>query len=67
MARIDLVCRDCGHAFTVTTRVAIREKQRRCPECASSGIRQTLASYLRNGPLSNPSCGAPAQRGSGFG
>jgi len=64
MAHLDLVCRDCGHRFEVVTRVAIREKQKRCPECRSQNVRQTVASYLRNGPLSGPSCGAP-RRSSG--
>lgn len=66
MARIDIVCRDCGHAFTVTTRVAIREEQKRCPSCASGNVRQTLASYLRNGALSHPDCGG-VRVSSGFG
>lgn len=66
MAQIDLVCRDCGHGFEVLTRVAIREKQKRCPECQSQNVRQTFSSFLRNGSLTDPSCGAP-QRSSGFG
>jgi putative FmdB family regulatory protein len=66
MSTIDLQCRDCGHEFQVVTRSAIKAKQRRCPECGSESIRQTLSSYLRNGPLSSPLCGAP-QRSSGFG
>jgi putative FmdB family regulatory protein len=67
MANLDLVCRDCGHQFEVLTRVAIRERQKRCPECASREVRQTFASFLRNGSLKDPSCGAPPQRSSGFG
>jgi putative FmdB family regulatory protein len=66
MSTIDLQCRDCGHHFQVVTRSAIKSKQKRCPHCGSESIRQTLSSYLRNGPLSSPSCGAP-QRSSGFG
>ena len=66
MAQVDLVCRDCGHSFEVMTRAAIREKQKRCPECRSQNVRQTFASFLRNGSLADPSCGAP-QRSSGFG
>jgi len=66
MAQIDLVCRDCGHSFEVVTRAAIREKQKSCPACASPNVRQTFASFLRNGSLTDPSCGAP-QRSSGFG
>jgi putative FmdB family regulatory protein len=59
MARIALVCKDCRHAFEVVTRVAIKPKQKRCPACSSENTRQTLTSYLRNGPLSNPTCGTP--------
>ena len=66
MAYIDLKCRDCGHAFELVTRGAIKDKQKRCPECGSANVRQTFASYLRNGSLADPSCGAP-QRSSGFG
>jgi putative FmdB family regulatory protein len=66
MAHLDLVCRDCGHRFEVVTRVAIRQKQKRCPECRSQNVRQAFASYLRNGPRSGRSCGA-LQRSSGHG
>jgi putative FmdB family regulatory protein len=66
MAHIDLVCRDCGHRFVVITRAAIRDKQKRCPACRSRNVRQTLASYLQNGSLSSPECGA-IQRSSGYG
>lgn len=65
MAHLDLVCRDCGHSFEVVTRAAIREKQKRCPECRSQNVRQAFASFLRNGSFSHPSCGAP-QRSSGY-
>ena len=66
MAQIDLVCRDCGNSFEVVTRADIREKQKNCPACASQNVRQTFSSFLRNGSLADPSCGAP-QRSSGFG
>lgn len=59
MAHIDLVCPDCQHTFEVVTRVAIKQKQKRCSKCGSERTRQTLASYLRNGPLSDPNCGTP--------
>jgi DNA replicative helicase MCM subunit Mcm2 (Cdc46/Mcm family) len=59
MAHIDLVCQDCRHAFEVATRAGVTSKQKRCPKCASERTRQTLVSYLRNGPLSDPNCGAP--------
>jgi putative FmdB family regulatory protein len=63
--QFDLVCRECGRSFTVTTAVAIKEKQKRCPACRSDDVRQSFVSYLRNGPLWSPDCGAP--RSSGFG
>jgi putative FmdB family regulatory protein len=65
MASFDLVCKGCGHAFTVGSRNAIREKQKRCPQCRSKLVRQTLTSYLRNGPLSSPTCGATPTGGFG--
>jgi rRNA maturation endonuclease Nob1 len=61
MADIDLVCQECKHAFKVVTPVvgvAIKEKQKRCPQCGSHQVRQTLGSFLRNGSLSSPDCGA---------
>jgi rRNA maturation endonuclease Nob1 len=59
MAQIDIICRECKHVFQVVTHGAIKQKQKRCPECGSTSIRQTLASYLRNGALSDPDCGVP--------
>lgn len=59
MARIDLICQDCKHVFQVLTRTAIKERQKRCPQCGSQDVRQTFSSYVRNGPLSSPACGAP--------
>jgi len=61
MAEIDLVCRDCRHAFQVVMRVtgvAIKEQQKCCPQCGSRHVRQTFASFLRNGSLSDAQCGA---------
>jgi putative FmdB family regulatory protein len=66
MAHFDLICKDCGHKFVVVTRAAIRDKQKRCPECESQNVRQTFGSFLQNGSLSSPTCGAP-QRSSGYG
>lgn len=59
LAYIELVCRDCEHAFEVVTSVAIKPNQKRCPKCGSEHIRQTFTSYLRNGPLSSSRCGTP--------
>jgi putative FmdB family regulatory protein len=60
MAIVDLKCKTCEHSFQLVTRGAVKEKQKRCPECGSKDIRQSFSSYLRNGPLSSPQCGAPA-------
>jgi putative FmdB family regulatory protein len=57
MAHFDLTCKDCGHRFELVTGGAIRKKQKRCKECGSENIRQSLLSYLQNGPLSSPTCG----------
>lgn len=59
MAHIDLICRACEHRFSVVTAKAITKKQKRCPSCGSSDVRQGFWSFLRNGPLSDPSCGGP--------
>ena len=66
MAHFALICKDCSHKFVVVTRAAIRDKQKQCPECASTNVRQSIGSYLQNGALSSPDCGAP-QRSSGYG
>ena len=58
MATIKLVCHQCKHAFAVSTLRAIKDKQKRCPKCDSQDVRQTLGSFLSNGPLSSPTCGA---------
>jgi hypothetical protein len=65
VATIKLVCRSCDHSFTVTTAGAIKTGQKRCPHCGSVEVRQTLGSFLSNGPLSSPNCGAPTARGYG--
>jgi putative FmdB family regulatory protein len=65
VATIKLVCQQCGHAFTVSTRGAIKDKQKRCPECRSESVRQTFGSFLSNGPLSSPTCGAVPTGGYG--
>jgi putative FmdB family regulatory protein len=62
MAIFDLNCKSCGHAWQLTTRSAIKPQQKKCPECQSKDIKQKFGSYLRNGPLSDPNCGAPVSR-----
>jgi putative FmdB family regulatory protein len=65
MAIVDLRCRACEHAFQLVTRGAVKDKQKQCPACGSREVRQTLGSYLRNGALSDPNCGAPVATGFG--
>jgi putative FmdB family regulatory protein len=60
MAVFDLSCKSCGHKFQLVTRGAIKAKQKRCQKCDGTDIKQSFGSYLRNGPLSDPNCGAPA-------
>jgi putative FmdB family regulatory protein len=67
MSTIDLVCKECSHAFQIVTRTALKEKQKCCPACTSANVRQTVTSFLRNGALSDARCGAAPQRSSGFG
>ena len=63
MAHFDLICKDCGHKFVVVTRAAIRDKQKRCPECESENIRQTFGSYLAERAALQPHLRrAPAQQ-----
>jgi putative FmdB family regulatory protein len=60
MAVFDLNCKSCGHKWQLVTRSSIKGPQRTCPKCKSADIKQSFGSYLRNGPLSDPNCGAPA-------
>ena len=60
MAIFDLSCKSCGHKYQLVTRGVIKAKQKQCPECDSKDIKQSFGSYLRNGALSDPNCGAPA-------
>lgn len=60
MAQVDLVCSKCKKAFEVTTFSPLTKEQKRCPECSSDTVRQTFASYVRNGPVFDPHWG---QRG----
>lgn len=65
MATIKLVCKACDHGFVVETAGAIKDRQKRCPKCGSSDVRQTVGSFLSNGPLSSPTCGAVPTGGYG--
>jgi hypothetical protein len=65
VATIKLVCKECEHGFAVETAGAIKDRQKRCPKCGSSEVRQTVGSFLSNGPLSSPTCGTMPTRGYG--
>jgi putative FmdB family regulatory protein len=66
MPRRDMVCGACKHAYQVVTPGALKDKLTDCPECGSASVRQTLASYLRNGALLDPKLACRSER-SGFG
>jgi rRNA maturation endonuclease Nob1 len=66
MASFTLICKDCGHKSELITGGAIKKQQKRCQACGSENVRQSLVSYLANGPLSSPTCGE-ARPSSGFG
>jgi rRNA maturation endonuclease Nob1 len=66
MAHFAIICKDCGERFQLVTGGALKQRQKRCKACGSENIRQTLSSYLANGPLSSPTCGE-ARPTSGYG
>ena len=41
----------------MVTETLLKDEQKHCPECGSESVRQTFASYLRNGPLLDPKWG----------
>jgi hypothetical protein len=59
MAYLDLTCKSCGHKWRLSTFAKLEPEQRQCPDCGSEDLKQSVMSYLRNGPLSHPGCGAP--------
>jgi len=64
MLTLDLVCGKCRHSFQIRAATTLKDEEKRCPECGSDRVRQTFASYLRNGPLLDQSSGcAAAYRG----
>ncbi len=65
MAIYDFVCRKCDHPFEVFLNSFVKEKQKNCPSCGSSDVRQTFRSFLRSGPAPSTGCAAPPS--SGFG
>jgi len=64
--RMDLVCSRCKHTFALEAQTNLNDEEKTCPECGSDRVRQTFASYLRNGPLLDPNWGCGAQY-KGFG
>ena len=48
MAVYEFLCLDCGQPFEVDSTKPIQGPQIRCGHCASTHVRQTFASYLRN-------------------
>lgn len=66
MIKLDLVCSACKHAFQMEAATILKDEEKICPECGSDRVRQTFASYLRNGPLLDPKWGCPGEH-RGFG
>ena len=63
MALYDFVCNECGKQFEVFVQGFIEDKDRKCPVCGSTAVRQKFSSFLRN--LGSSSCSPSG--GSGFG
>jgi len=66
MIKLDLVCGACKHSFQLEATSILKDQEKQCPECGSGRTRQTLTSYLRNGPLLDPQWSRVSGR-SGFG
>jgi putative FmdB family regulatory protein len=66
MPRRDMVCTACSHAYEVVTPGSLKDEQANCPKCGADTVRQTFASYLRNGALLDPKWGCRSEH-SGFG
>ncbi len=60
-SKVDLVCSACKHAFQVVADNLLKNEGKHCPECGSESVRQTFASYLRNGPLLDPRWGCSGE------
>jgi putative FmdB family regulatory protein len=48
LATYNLICNACSHTFEVFNQGFLRDKDKACPECASTDVRQTFSSFLRN-------------------
>jgi putative FmdB family regulatory protein len=66
MASYDQVCDACGHEFEVFRQGFLKDEDRVCPDCGSTGTRQKFSSFLSSiGGSSGGGC-APSG-GSPFG
>lgn len=60
MATYELICNTCSHSFEVFNQGFLRDKDKVCPKCASTDVRQTFTSFLRHfgsGSTSSSNCG----------
>ena len=67
MASYDFVCQQCANEFELFVSGFLKQKDRRCPQCGSTDVRQKFSSFLRNIGSSATSEGCSPTRGSGFG
>jgi len=67
MATYDFVCQHCTSEFEVFVSGFLKEKDRRCPHCGSTDVRQKFSSFMRNIGSGTTSGGCSTTRGSGFG
>jgi putative FmdB family regulatory protein len=58
MATLVFMCKSCGHKWKLISHTTLGPQEKQCPECGSADLKQSFGSYLRNGPLSDPKCGA---------
>jgi len=61
MASYDFVCSECGNQYEVYVQGFLKDKDKKCPKCGSTAVRQKFSSFLRNFGSCSPS------GGSGFG
>jgi len=52
MPTYDLVCRDCGHKFSVFCSISQKDKQK-CPQCASDKVEQRFTAVTIGGSSSS--------------
>ena len=67
MATYDFVCQQCANEFEVFVSGFLKDKDKRCPQCRSTDVRQKFSSFLRNigSGTTGGDCSPP--RGGGFG